>query len=698
MPSGRRGVAQRRCITRSAVRYARGAVRRGGAGSGVGGARAAAAPGRGGGEATARCEAALCPPPRAGRRGKTFKAWCPAKGCEDMLKEWDDPAKAPHEVTRASSEKVWWRCGRKIVAPVGNRTRGGGCPACAGRVPTATHNLAVWCGANGRDDMLRKWAHSDKAPTDNYKREGVGARDVSFFIGYRWIRSPKAVLTSHHVFVSTHKTWGAHNNATAGTSEEPVQPARHKRRVTSGHGSVFLRFRRGTRRACLKLDNTLQAGLFDSSDCQYGGSRGVGWLGKRSFAMWRAQERGQARGDALRASLRRVWGGRYRWRHSAAEDERCAEAATLSIVVIGGEVVQVEPQVERLGSALSHPLLSPPSLLSAHLFPSPPAPHLSLSSHPPLIPPLPSPPPRLLKYPEMLSSLVFNINLRRYAVVRAAAARGDGVQTGRFTGLHGVDHGQSEDMIVGSVAAAEPASCALASLPLAASSSPFAASSSPVASSIHTAAISPAAEPTPSALASSAVASAADPTSSEPAPTADSTAVAKPAAATEPHSFALQLVLRGFQSIFHLSHRIAALPMPTALSSHKRSCKLDGESPLLLGGAIGTVAAAGFSTAFADLSGNLVFMSAFLSWLMAQLMKIVTTFYKEGRWDWRVMLDSGGMPSSHTALVVGLTTGIAYQYGLGSTLFPLVGRCRLTLSKPVLKPPLVLVSVLEATI
>ena len=32
------------------------------------------------------------------------------------------------------------------------------------------------------------------------------------------------------------------------------------------------------------------------------------------------------------------------------------------------------------------------------------------------------------------------------------------------------------------------------------------------------------------------------------------------------------------------------------------------------------------------------------------------------------MFDSGGMPSSHTSLVVGLTTAIGYQYGLGSTL------------------------------
>lgn len=77
------------------------------------------------------------------------------------------------------------------------------------------------------------------------------------------------------------------------------------------------------------------------------------------------------------------------------------------------------------------------------------------------------------------------------------------------------------------------------------------------------------------------------------------------------------------------------------------------------------------STALADLSGNHVFMSAFWSWLTAQLMKYVTTFYREGKWDWRVMFDSGGMPSSHTSLVVGLTTATAYQYGLGSTMFPL---------------------------
>jgi len=77
------------------------------------------------------------------------------------------------------------------------------------------------------------------------------------------------------------------------------------------------------------------------------------------------------------------------------------------------------------------------------------------------------------------------------------------------------------------------------------------------------------------------------------------------------------------------------------------------------------------STAFSDLAGNHVFMCAFLSWLVAQVAKVFTAYYREGRWDHRVMFDSGGMPSSHTSLVVGLTTSIAHQQGLGSVYFPL---------------------------
>ena len=46
----------------------------------------------------------------------------------------------------------------------------------------------------------------------------------------------------------------------------------------------------------------------------------------------------------------------------------------------------------------------------------------------------------------------------------------------------------------------------------------------------------------------------------------------------------------------------------------------------------------------------------------AQVAKVFTFRQTEGRWDWSMCLSSGGMPSSHTSLVVGLAT-------LGNALF-----------------------------
>ena len=133
-------------------------------------------------------------------------------------------------------------------------------------------------------------------------------------------------------------------------------------------------------------------------------------------------------------------------------------------------------------------------------------------------------------------------------------------------------------------------------------------------------------------------------------------------------SFALKEALGRLQSIVQCMHMhkggpFLTAPLATSGSPHFNGSKSDTVSMAMSAGIVGI--------AFADLTGNIIFMSAFWSWLTAQMMKYVTTFYREGKWDWRVMFDSGGMPSSHTSLVVGLTTAIAYQYGLGSTLFPL---------------------------
>ncbi|PNW75523.1 hypothetical protein CHLRE_12g530100v5 [Chlamydomonas reinhardtii] len=71
----------------------------------------------------------------------------------------------------------------------------------------------------------------------------------------------------------------------------------------------------------------------------------------------------------------------------------------------------------------------------------------------------------------------------------------------------------------------------------------------------------------------------------------------------------------------------------------------------------------------ADLLTNRVFLVGFWSWFSAQFLKIFTKRFKKGVWDLGAMLESGGMPSSHSSLCAGITTAIAIQQGLGSPLF-----------------------------
>ncbi|KAG5252043.1 hypothetical protein OIU76_008255 [Salix suchowensis] len=69
---------------------------------------------------------------------------------------------------------------------------------------------------------------------------------------------------------------------------------------------------------------------------------------------------------------------------------------------------------------------------------------------------------------------------------------------------------------------------------------------------------------------------------------------------------------------------------------------------------------------------NLPLLSALLSCAIAQFLKLFTTWYKEKRWDSKRMLDSGGMPSSHSATVTALAVAIGLQEGTGSPAFAIV--------------------------
>ncbi|EFN59036.1 hypothetical protein CHLNCDRAFT_137734 [Chlorella variabilis] len=104
-------------------------------------------------------------------------------------------------------------------------------------------------------------------------------------------------------------------------------------------------------------------------------------------------------------------------------------------------------------------------------------------------------------------------------------------------------------------------------------------------------------------------------------------------------------------------------------------CRLLGGNQQQLGSLLLCAAAAAgplrssASSVWADLASNYVFCVGFCGWFLAQFLKIFTKRYKTGVWDARAFFDSGGMPSSHSALCSSVTTAIAMQQGLGSPLF-----------------------------
>jgi uncharacterized protein len=76
---------------------------------------------------------------------------------------------------------------------------------------------------------------------------------------------------------------------------------------------------------------------------------------------------------------------------------------------------------------------------------------------------------------------------------------------------------------------------------------------------------------------------------------------------------------------------------------------------------------------FDDLLSNLPLKSAIGAWALAQFLKMVLFAVLERQISWRRLIDTGGLPSAHSAFVTGLATGVARAEGLGSSLFAVAG-------------------------
>lgn len=67
-----------------------------------------------------------------------------------------------------------------------------------------------------------------------------------------------------------------------------------------------------------------------------------------------------------------------------------------------------------------------------------------------------------------------------------------------------------------------------------------------------------------------------------------------------------------------------------------------------------------------------VLITALIAWFFAQFIKLIHYRVENGHFNFAVMTTSGGMPSSHSALVVSATVRIALTEGV---LSPLFGAC-----------------------
>lgn len=72
---------------------------------------------------------------------------------------------------------------------------------------------------------------------------------------------------------------------------------------------------------------------------------------------------------------------------------------------------------------------------------------------------------------------------------------------------------------------------------------------------------------------------------------------------------------------------------------------------------------------FGDILHNQALLVALAACLIAQALKLIIELGKNRKFNLRVMVETGGMPSAHSALVTALATGVGQTTGWASTEF-----------------------------
>ena len=68
---------------------------------------------------------------------------------------------------------------------------------------------------------------------------------------------------------------------------------------------------------------------------------------------------------------------------------------------------------------------------------------------------------------------------------------------------------------------------------------------------------------------------------------------------------------------------------------------------------------------------NKVLIVGLIAWGLAQVIKIPLEYLHTRRWNWALLLTTGGMPSSHSSLMTATTHAVGLYYGFDNPTFAL---------------------------
>jgi acid phosphatase family membrane protein YuiD len=66
---------------------------------------------------------------------------------------------------------------------------------------------------------------------------------------------------------------------------------------------------------------------------------------------------------------------------------------------------------------------------------------------------------------------------------------------------------------------------------------------------------------------------------------------------------------------------------------------------------------------------NPILLAALTAWATAQVLKVFIEYFMLRRWNWALVFEAGGMPSSHSAMVSATALSVGLQIGFDTAIF-----------------------------